>query len=153
MLLNTSPLHSFILSNNLDVQNEAPTHLSCRPNHITKSWAKSRKAASIIGLVLASISQHVVAANEDLLSATYRGWWNGSVQEEFFIGSCHVKAHGGKDSSLLWSERHYLRTITCQKGEGANWHGSWKTEFRQGPCLIQQTAQPEVFVEKVSCNR
>lgn len=128
-------------------------HLATKYKTHYSHWAHSKLFACMAGLAFAAMTPHAAAANEDLLSATYRGWWRGTVQEEFFVGSCHVKAYGGKDSTPPFSERNYQRKITCQNGEGANWHGTWKTQFRQGNCLIEQSAKPEVFEEKINCSR
>lgn len=47
----------------------------------------------------------------------------------------------------------YKREIKCNDGVGATWRGQWKTEFRDGLCLIKQEAKRDEFKEEIKCER
>jgi hypothetical protein len=35
---------------------------------------------------------------------------------------------------------------------GATWHGEWKQELRDGPCIVRIEADREVFKEEIQCD-
>jgi hypothetical protein len=47
----------------------------------------------------------------------------------------------------------FKREIKCKDGIGAGWHGEWKAEFWDGPCLVKQDVKRDEFKEEVKCER
>jgi len=45
----------------------------------------------------------------------------------------------------------FKREIKCKDGMGAQWHGEWKKEYRNGPCKVKLEAKYDEFKEEVRC--